>query len=839
MSEKKGISRRDFLKGAAAGTVGVAAFSALSGCADVSDKTGLKLRYIPGTYTSEQKTEFAAVLISCVFSDTALTDVDYKITESSSSDFFPNHSTDAADYCARIVETGSPIGVDGISGATLCSSAIKDGVNNCIVQALGVDKKAAAATVGVMAATGVLNPQDYNYTSNSIRNFSNTKLFSEWELGPLKLHHRMVKSAALQLAFLKGNPDEYISYYENFAKGGVEMVWVENFANLIPMTASPFKQDMSAYDIKALLDAIHGAGSYAGCQLDTMGSPIGPLEFTEPFIGNFTTSEIQSIRDQFIDSAVRLYKAGFDAFELNSAANNVGQSFMSRARNNRTDQYGPQSIENRCRFAAEIVQGIKKACGKNYIVQVLINAMEENDKELGDNSLYNSVEEVKAIAKQMEVAGADSLHVRLGPCGQHIGQFASDLFFTATGIEGATGFGSQYDFSRHWQGMAIGNHSGCGISLDIAAEIKKAVSIPVGTVSYVDPAHAPDFFEDALQKEKVDFLIINRPICVDPEYINKLKGGRIDEIAPCTRCLHCFYDQDKDHKLMEHCRVNACTRRAYNEQMPEGYTPKPADGKKNVMVIGAGPAGLEASRIAAERGYDVTLYEKSNSVGGLLSFAHIIKGPHENLETLRSYLARQQELKGVSVVIGQEVDAAFIKEKNPDTVILAVGGKRDTLGLSATDSTSIISVDDVLGGNVGDDVTIVGSNCQAVDTALYLMAQGKKVTIVTPDPMAEFEKGHSVNVKGFIEPAIKAKGTRIWPSASIKNVGNGEITIKNEAGIDISCKCDTIVEAMDMLPNTNLIKGLIGVTTIAVGDCKAPLNIAGAIADGNLAARNI
>ena len=131
--------------------------------------------------------------------------------------------------------------------------------------------------------------------------------------------------------------------------------------------------------------------------------------------------------------------------------------------------------------------------------------------------------------------------------------------------------------------------------------------------------------------------------------------------------------------------------------MPEGFDPIPAETAKKVMVIGAGPAGLEAARIAAQRGHDVTLYEKSDSVGGMLGFAEAVKGPHENLGRLRDYLARQVELAGVKVVLGTEVDQALIESEAPDAVILAVGGKRDTLGFASTGATKVMSVDDVLG----------------------------------------------------------------------------------------------------------------------------------------------
>lgn len=841
MSERNILSRRSFLKTVAAGALGVGAMS-LTGAAVAETEvaaSSVKNVYKPGTYVSTQSTGFATVEVTCDFSSSELTAVSYNVVETSDSDFFGSFGAQVDEYCQRIVDAGSTVEVDGVSGATLCANAIKDGVNDCFAQALGIEMKAAEAAA---QGAGKLNPQDYDYTSNSITDFTKTTLFSPWKLGPLTLDHRMVKSAAFRMSFMKNIPEEYIGYYESLAKGGVQMIWVENFADVWDMTSGgPFKQPYEAYDVKGFVDRLHAAGAHLGFQLDTMGAPIGPMEFTEPFIGDYDTDTIKKWIQDIIGIAKRLHDDGFDAFELNSAANNLGQSFLSRARNNRTDEYGPQSMENRTRFVTEVVKGIKEACGKDFIVQVLINGVEENDERLGDNSAYNSVEEVKEIAKMIEAAGADSLHVRLGPAGQHVAQFASDLYFTGRGLEGANGYGNTFDFSKHFQGKLRANHSGAGMMLDVAAEIKSAVSIPVGTVTYMDPAHAPDYFEAALAEGKVDFLIMNRPLCVDPQYVNKLREGRIDEIAPCTRCMHCFFDTERDAKpyMIEYCRVNAVNWRAFTPDMPEGFDPIPAETPRNVMVIGGGPAGMEAARIAAQRGHNVSLYEKSATLGGMLSFAEAVKGPHENLGRLRNYLIRQQELAGVNVVTGTEVTADTIAEVKPDAIILAVGGKRETLGLASTAGTSVISIDDVLGANIGEKVTVVGSNCQAVDTALYLMDQGKQVTIVTPSPKAEFEKGHSVNVKGFIEPALYAKGTRVWPSATVTGVGEGTLTFTNEAGIEITIDCDTVVEAMDMVPNTALTDGITDVEVIAVGDCYKPFNIGSCISDGHLAGRKV
>lgn len=714
------------------------------------------------------------------------------------------------------------------------------GASSVIVGLTGCAPKVASTPEGTVPGTdaaiqnpttpavgSVLNPQDYDYTSNTT-DFAT--LFSSWKLGSLTMANRIVKSAAGSDTFSQGISEELITYYSNFAKGGVPMVWVESIGSPYSKYASQATIDLATAPLKNLTDAVHAAGAFIGFQLSSM---------SVPFADMVTADDIKVIVQQTIDGAKILKDAGFDAVEINSAGNNLPTYFLSRGRNNREDEYGPQSFENRARFVVEIIKGIKEACGADYPVQILMNGIEENDLNLGNSSAMTTVEENKELAKLFEAAGANSLHVRLGTIGMHVCQFASDLYFTGYGIEGTTAYGNQMDFSRHWEGKLIANHSGCGMMLDVAKEIKSAVSIPVGTVTYMDPAHAPDFFENALKDGKVDFLLMNRPLTVDTEYVNKLKAGKFDEIAPCTRCMHCHFDYDAEGKRYEHCRVNAATQRAYRESMPEGFKPMPAGAAKNVMVIGGGPAGMEAARIAAQRGHKVTLYEKKDSVGGLLTFARAIKGPHENLDLLRSYLENQLKLKGVTVVTGKEVTADFVKEQKPDVVIVAAGGTRAAQQLTASEGTTIVPITDIATAAIGENVLILGGNCQSVDIALYLQAQGKHLTMVTPDPIAAVDKGQSAWVKTFVMPMLYARGMRVWPKAQVTSVGKGEVTIKSETGVDIVVKCDTIVDASDMQPNTTLVDSLTGIETYAVGDCSKPWNIAEAIAAGNLTARKI
>lgn len=749
------------------------------------------------------------------------------------------------DVSRRTFLKGAVIGAvgAGMAGAGLAGCAPKEAGS---AVSSGASGSAGSTELTPRTALAQLNPQDYDYTNNSIADWTSTALFSDWTFGGLTMHNRMVKSAAGSAYLPTWTTEMTVAEYSHWAKGGVELMWVEDFASLLEHYPASYKvRTRENADLKEIAAAIHDEGSFCGYQLSLMGASFSGFDATTAAqfecarADDMTLDELHLVQADFIDAAKFLQEQGFDAVEINAAGNNIGQAFLSRNRNARTDAYGPQSFDNRTRFIDEIIKGIKEACGANFPVQVLINAIEENDYDLGQNATLTTVEENLEMAKLFEAAGADSLHVRLGPFNNHPAEFASDMYFTGYGIDGVTGYGNQFDFTRHFQGKLIADHSGCGMLLDVASEFKNAVKIPVGAVTYMDPAHAPDFFEQALKDGKVDFLMMNRPFMVDPEYVNKLRDGRVDEIRPCNRCLHCHFDLDEEGNFYEHCRMNAAHMCAYTEAMPEGPDIPAGDGSKNVMVVGGGPAGMEAARVAALRGYEVTLYEKKGSVGGLLEFAANVKGPHENIQRTKSYLTRQLEVTGVKVVTGQEVNADFVKQKNPDVVIVATGGVRDTLGLQGGGGTAIVSIDVFLTAAIGDEVAVIGENAQAVDVALRLVAEGKHVTIVSPLSVEHLDKGQSDHIKGFVIPMLYTRGTRVWPNASVRSVGDGEITISCDTGTDMTFPCDTVIEAMDMLPDTSLVDELSDREVHAVGDCGRPFNIAEAIAAGNLAARKI
>lgn len=691
-----------------------------------------------------------------------------------------------------------------------------------------------------------LNPQDTSYASHS---GDCAALFEPLQMGSITLRNRIVKSPAGSDTWApEGDAlnDNFLDYYENFAKGGASLVFVESSISKM-MAVKPLEQvatgwlldDMSAIPqlMAPVTERIHRHDAYAGFQIG-----MGMLAEDTTVINDMTPENLAWLQGLIVELATQLKAAGFDVVELHCAATQILKYMTVSRTNARTDQYGADTLENRTRFICETIKGIKEACGQEYPVQILMDAVEENDADLGDSDGFLTLEESIADARAFEAAGADTFYLRLSVPGRHIAQFAPDLMFSGYQCEGMTGFGTRADFSQHFGGTVNGQYSGCAMLLKAAAAFKKNLKATVSCAGYMDPRTAPDLMNDAVARGEIDYLMITRPLTVDPELPNKLKEGRRDEIAPCCRCMHCHAkggpaQYASDGK--EYCRVNAVTQRAYTDEMPEGYALPSAEQPKRIMVVGGGPAGMEAARIAAQRGHAVSLYEKKNSLGGLMSTAHVFKGDHERLGDLIDYLAHQQEVSGVEVITGTEVDAETVKQVNPDAVVVAVGGVRES-HLEPTNGVNVVGVDDLVGTETGESVVICGAGAQAVDCALFLLAQGKKVQMVHEGEKEIIDKEQSMWVRAFVIPHLYGQGVKIWNNAKIGNVVNEGLSITTASGEEKTLACQTVLECYDMVPNRKLANELsTSFEVIAVGDCESPFDIAQAIKAGNLAARSL
>lgn len=705
----------------------------------------------------------------------------------------------------------------------------------------------------------ILNPQK-DFTSEST-DFS--AIFEPLTIGKCTLKNRLVKSCAgseMQHSVLEMS-DTNLAYYERFCQGGIGMICYEP-SNIIPIPGLVLpdmgSSQMDLYSDEhiaahaVLPEMTHRYGVPVIAQmLDMMmfnGGAAPKPEDTKLENGcgtpaAQTTEQIHQEQQKFIDAAERYFKAGFDGIEINASCNHYFSTYLSRFQNiGRTDEYSGDSLENRCRIVTEIIEGIRQRVGDDFIIQILYSAIEGNLAELGDDEKCISIEEGVEMAKLFEKAGASCLHVRSQLYGVHPAGFMPDILHYNE--HGDTGYASVADYGKHFDGILDGAHEGFGALIEAAARVKQAVNIPVGTVGAMDPRVAPELFNNAVRDGKIDYILMTRPLMADFHYPEKLQAGKLDEIAPCVRCMTCF-SAIVDMGTPMYCRVNPALTRAYTEDMPEGYDPLPAETKKRVMVIGGGPAGMEAARIAAERGHTVTLYEKETELGGLMNLTAVIKGPHERITDHKKYLIRQLELQGVNVITGKEVDFDFIKKEAPDAVIAAVGGQPEAELINSEKTVRLCDFFEY-GTNgkdlpLGETVVVYGAQIHGGDLAKYLVKQGKKVYLLNPDSADQILMGAPGWPKRFGQEWLKGKGVKIYNHMLIEKIEDSAVTIKTDYGTTVTIAFDSFVDARPLKPNRAIFDAVKDSVSevYAIGDCYSPGTIANAVARANIIARKI
>ena len=828
------ISRRSFIKGLAAGAVGLAAGAAFP--APVARAEGASIGFIPGTYTSVQTTPYATVEVTCTFTENALTEVSYEVLKTSQADYFTPFANPLKSYCERIVEAGTTEGVDGVTGASLSSNAIREGVNACKVQALGL-------TIPTGAKAPVLNPQEEGFTS-----FDGdlAEVLSPIQLGGMTIENRVVKSAGSPSPWADVDGSKHASFrelYGTMSQNGVGLILLAGGAirnnGILPDGLEVEDLDAALADAAELVAIVHEGGAKLGYQMCFGGlAPTVP----DSVINETPVEDLDAYIERVGTSAARAKSVGFDCIEIKGASADALNGFLTRRINKREDDYGPQSIENRTRLFRRMIEKIKEVNGADFPVGALINGVEENDLYLGDNELFITIEEAKEIAKALVEAGADWIQLRVGATGQEMNIWAPDVQHVVKDANGLTGYGTFFDYSQHFEGMLDGSHSGFASFLPMVKAIKEAVDVPVGCAAYMDLRVGPDYLNDAITRGDLDLVFMNRPLNCDPELVQKLAEHRREDVIPCMKCMHCHDSNSTGKRYPSTCRMNPNTNHSFTEVMPEGGKPLPAETPRKVMVIGAGPAGMEAARVAAERGHSVSLYDNSDKLGGLLLFARGVKGDHEHFDDYLTYMAHQLDKNGVDIHLFKRVDAALVKEENPDAVIVAVGGKRVSK-LTGTDATPVFSPEQAFGSEdkLGDTVAILGAGVQAVDFAAYLATLGKKIVMIHSDAAVDIDKGQSGWFKKYILPYLQAKGTRIWSSAEILGLEDGGVKFVTEAGYEKTVKVDSVVEFYNMVPNTELADELTaaGFEVHTVGDCADPHNIQRAVLSGNLTARKI
>jgi 2,4-dienoyl-CoA reductase (NADPH2) len=677
------------------------------------------------------------------------------------------------------------------------------------------------------------------------------KLLEPYHIGRVQTRNRMVKTASQTYFFDSGEhriSERAKAFYEALARGGVGLIIVETPAMESPLSEigdRRFRIDDDKYikDISELTKVIHKHGCPTFVQFYHRGPWGGVYALMAPPIAAsavtikseydvheetppraITISEIEELVDRYSSAAVRAAKAGFDGVEVHAGSDHLLPTFISRFWNKRQDAYGAQSMENRTRFVVEIIREIKKRLGQDFPVQVLMNGIEVGG---GDEGM--TLEEGQALAKILQKAGADALHVRSHWFGQHQGSYHHEVLFYPEPHIPLKSFPKELDWS----------HKGPLANVPVAAVIKKAVSVPIMTVGGLDAQTG----EMVLRQGKADLIGMTRRLFADPEYPNKVFSGRLDDIAPCTHDGECtrVYNQPR------RCRINA----AFGT---ERYEIKQAEKIKKVVVVGGGPAGMEAARVAASRGHEVTLYEMANKLGGSLPIAALVKGLEiEDLPAIIRYFKGQISKLGVKVRLGKEFNPSEINGVRPDVVILATGGIAAIPNIPGINRRNVISSTDLhhslrnylrfLGPRVlrwltrfwiplGKRVVIIGGAIQGCQLAEFLVKRGRKVTIV--DTAEELGDGLAPERKIRLFVWFRKKGVTLMSGVKLEDITDKGLTITTKEGKRQTIEADNIIPAMPLTPNIELLKGLEGKIPeiYSIGDCKEPGIIPDATAGG-------
>jgi len=628
-------------------------------------------------------------------------------------------------------------------------------------------------------------------------------LCEPFNIGDLKLKNRIVMPPmATRYANDDGSVSQRtINYYEARAKGGAGLIIVE--ATYVHEKGPLLPNEMGLSDgkfisgMKELTDAVHRHGAKIAVQLVHGGrmtaksltgvTPVAPSPIAAPGCDmprEITLPEIKEVVEAFAQAAVRAKEAGFDGVEIHAAHGYLLDQFLSPASNHRTDSYGG-SLENRARLLIDVIKACREATGLAFPVWCRINGKEYG---VADGE---TTEDMKKVAVMAETAGAALIHVTASGPGNPV-NFTTPIFQPA-------------------------------VIADLAAEIKRGVRIPVIAVGRMTAKAG----EKLLEEGKADLIAFGRALFADPELSDKICHGKLNEIRPCILCHNCREDLRHSGVTGVRCTVNA----AMGKEAPVAETA--IRTPKKVLVVGGGPGGMEAARVAAKRGHKVTLWEKEGRLGGQMNPAAI--APHKDLiGRLTAYFARELSNGGIDVKLGREATAPEIEMFAPDALVIATGVNAtipDIPGLKEANTVMAVAVlEDKV--KVGERAVIIGGELVACEVAEYLAAQGKQVTLMRRGKEIATNVGPATRIY-LLRRLRDAKVTMLTGVSYEKATANGvEITTRN--GERKLIPGDTIVIAAGATPNDSIAREMSGKVPelYRIGDCATPRDIAEAIREG-------
>ena len=642
------------------------------------------------------------------------------------------------------------------------------------------------------------------------------KLFTPYKIGNLELKNRVIMSPMGNMLndADNGYGEDVKAYFAERAKGGVAMIMCGGYiSNKFEMTIKPatwqeptlskrfatFAEEIHSYGCKVCAQLVAGAGRVGGAFPGTSNAPSASkiTNFWNPDAIHraYTVDEIHYLVDCYGKAALFAKNAGADAVEFHAYGGYLPDQFMCSAWNHRTDEYGGD-LNGRMRFSIEAIESIKKACGKDFPVIAKFSAVHffENGR---------TIEEGIEIAKIFESIGVDALHVDVG---------SYETWYTL--IPPAHG---DYKDSEN-------------LHVKYSDIIKRNVSIPVMTSGKL--GH-PQFAEEILEEGKLDFVCMGRPLLADPQWVNKVRAGNVQDIRPCIGCMGGCQERIHTGRPIG-CAVNPLTGRENKWGM------KKADSIKKVLIVGGGPGGCETALTAADQGHDVDLWEKTAALGGNLLAAG---GPEfkqsvmEYVQYLRIQIAKRPNIK---VKYMHEATAAEIVNSQYDLVVLANGA--DPIipkAIPGVNRENVYTSIDVLKKKrfPTGNIVVIGGGEVGIEAALHLAGQGNSVSVIEMRDIILDE--HMDNgKKQLFNKMLKENHVEISTRSRLIEITDTDAVYECE-GTTQSVKYDAIVLSLGLRSNNSLYEQLkeTDINIVKIGDAIQPRRVMNAVWEGYSAIR--
>ncbi len=616
-------------------------------------------------------------------------------------------------------------------------------------------------------------------------------LFRPIKIGNLVLKNRITSAPIYNFLASYDNhiTREMIEFSKPFGKGGAATVTLGcGFINrVLPPVAHHIVgmgDDFMVVYLSEWCEAVKRFGSKACVELVPIASYFGTHEF-ESSVGIpmeidcnlLTERELKDFIEDYAKAAAMVLKADGDMVLVHGAHCQLPALLFSKVFNRRTDQYGPQSFENRCRFAVEVLEAIRAEVGDRLAIEYRISAI---DMVPGSPDIREVIEFAKIIQDKI-----DLLHVSRGNLA----------------INKLTPYIFPPTYMDH------------NINIEYAAKFKRALDIPVSVVGAVTLEAA----DQAIAEGKVDLVALGRQLMADPETVNKLERGQEDEIRPCTRCNICI---SRSHFEMKppRCAVNPVLGRELDYQ----YIPA-SKSKKKVVVVGGGPAGLEAARTAAGRGHNVILFEKKSRLGGLLWPASLASFKKDLRKYLEWSVRMAEQHRNIDVRLSIEATPELIAGDQADALIIAIGATPNIPELTYQDKSKVIWVGDIDKDNIyiGKNIIIIGAGLTGCETALKFLQAGKTVTLIDVLPREKLGTDSSpINAYALLD-ILEKHNVDLRPETELMDVTKDYVVIKKN-NKEENLVFETAILALGIKPNANyeIIRPLRAIVTesYVVGD---------------------